>query len=488
MPLIQSSDLNEFEYSIGELSAICDQKLYDSYLFDLKQLEIILKSIKNLQQRKLAKTHLISELHFFWHKKLKLSISDIEQHLREINYVVDDQFREDTENLVEVLGDTTKLPNNWIVPDLLQKGCCYVFGGLPKTGKSLFTYSLIYSTVTGSKFLNRPVNPTKTYHYQLEESEFIRKKRLLYAGFGGKNCQEYEHNYFSCRKLDLTTDLNKLENFIVKNQIGLVVIDTLRASMLASGLKEIDESFGVYVGKLQKIANFSKCCILIVHHFKKDSNSRQLVQDLSGHSSISSNSDGMIGLYRSSDNQSVELITLPRDGTEIKIQYKIEYDSESNHRFLRLIRDSSYFSDPLTIQLLRFLWANQDKEYSLFELKEALGIQENLFAKFQQMINYLSDGCYVDTTFTNRGMRYSLSSNSRWMLENLSDNYSVNKKILDMQSLCSCSSYDDIQALTKDWSSDYKLEIFSNLTEDEKSYIKKLKKSHLEKIVIDKEF
>jgi len=438
-----------------------NRELLEEYLDDLKSYVEVEKQLKQASvddqfAQKLNLEYLFSLICKKWSFKLGYKDILIKNHITELSKKNKLYHLESYES---VISDDIDI-SDWILLDLIRKGSCVIFAGLPKVGKSIWTYNLIASVLLNKSFLNRATKSCNVLHLQLEESKSLRKKRLLRFGLTG----EIIGNYYSSRYFDITKDIVKLQDDIEKLSIDLVILDTLRASLEKSGLQDIDQATGNYIGRLQKVAIETDSAIIIVHHLKKQFTGNLRV-DISGHGSLFSNSDGAIGLYNLDNSNNIKLITLPRDGNPVEIIYTMEKKGSLTE--LTVLKDSSIIADIDFSNVIRVM-TSFDKYFTIEELSNLSNVDS---IKINKILDSLID--YDVCIYDEKNIKYKFDFSKKWLFEPYLD---TNKKIeFDLQKLINCTNYDEVLEVTKFWDKTYKKQIYAKLSDYEIQRIKAMK-------------
>jgi archaellum biogenesis ATPase FlaH len=345
-------------------------------------------------------------------------------------------------------------------------------------------------TVSG-EFLGLPVRTGNVLYLQLEEPLTTIKKRFRLAGFGNlENDEEAslvvnfgENRLRVERSFDLTTELDWLIKQIKKYEPALVIIDSLRKATAKSGHSENTNEFGKLVYGLQQVFSLTNTCGLVIHHLSKygqDKNKKfNLVERLAGHTSISSASDGLIGLFDESSNsdqqsgsKTVTLKTRPRDGFGVGVQYSWETSKEGIWDFKRL--DLSGPSKLIaTSKILRYLASNCDTYVDNRTIADALNTSISN-KDFLDGIQYLVELEILKTKMQDKKRFYCLPSESNWIVNPTSIKSLVSEAVIDANNLMRCNSKESIRNLTTSWDKNKKRDALSVLLENERIRINQL--------------
>jgi predicted ATP-dependent serine protease len=126
---------------------------------------------------------------------------------------------------LELLLDEPEEDIAWIIDGYLARGTLTLLAGPPKIGKTTLAYNLITAVANGQSVLKRTVLPAKVVVLALEEHrrDVVRRFREVREGL-----RETVKIYVG--PLPFTeTVLDEIVNFIEREKIGLVLVDTLHA-------------------------------------------------------------------------------------------------------------------------------------------------------------------------------------------------------------------------------------------------------------------
>ena len=369
----------------------------------------------------------------------------------------------------------------WLIPNLLMlNGVMYILAGEPKVGKSILVNFLIYAVAVSGSFMGYPCKTGKVMYLQLEESLDTMGERLFYAGFGRLTDENTSIAVnFRPDIVDIYRDFSVanggcdwLTDKIIETQPTLIIIDTLRASTQDSDASENTNEFGKLVAELQKVFVRTNTCGLLVHHMSKKSgksSSSSIVERLSGHTSIASNSAGILGLFHEEDkarNTSfLRLKTLPRSGTSIRIDYKLKTNPEGLWDLEKLDEDTP-IANGHTNKIILLLGTNPDTKFSQSDVRAYLKAENGTSysdAEFNRSVSYLTTTQIISKEFSRGRFRYFMPSESAWMVAPQELSGMVSPSILDANSLFRCRTRKQMKALIDAWEQSRKVSAYNEL-------------------------
>ena len=153
-----------------------------------------------------------------------------------------------------------------VIDGLLYSGT-YLFVGAPKVGKSFFMAQLAYHISTGLPLWNYTVHKGTVLYLALED-DYRRLQERLYRMFG-TDSKENLHFAICAKQLGSGLD-EQLQKFVREHpDTKLIIIDTLQKVREAGGEKFSYANDYEIVGRLKRLADNQKICLLLVHHTRK---------------------------------------------------------------------------------------------------------------------------------------------------------------------------------------------------------------------------
>lgn len=194
----------------------------------------------------------------------------------------------------EEIFDTAPDYCDWLLHDLLISDELSVLAAPPRAGKSLFALGLAKAVASGGNFLDRPVKKGKVFYVCVEDSQRKIKTRLKAQDWTREEMKAVEEiRNFTLDKLPELVELIKEE------KPALVVIDTL-SRVRSDANSESSAEMGKVLAPLQDIASENNCCVLVVHHTRKQGlitkESNEIFDSVRGSGAIRSTCRGMLVL------------------------------------------------------------------------------------------------------------------------------------------------------------------------------------------------
>lgn len=433
-----------------------NKELFNYYDEDLRG---YIKVISDKKTSTIQKNFFMNKLIEKWSPLLGFDKTQINQHIGDIQAPVSDMVTSFTlKQAMQHYDDTS----NWLVPNLLRTCGLYIIAGLPKVGKSLLIYFLMYSVAISGKFLGRPTQKGKVLYIQLEEPPGTIAERLFLSGFGDMLDDDtsltvnFGDQVLIERKFDLLYDIGWLIKKIKEYEPSLVIIDSLRMSSINSPHSENSGEFGKLVYRLQQVFNTTNTCGVLVHHMNKagakGGSDYSLVDSMSGHTSLSSATSGLIGLRReeTEDGPLITLKTLPRDGTPITITYRIK-PSDTGMWGLEKIWEDSPIGHPSTGKILRFLYQNMstDKKFTIAEIATGIGVSLG-DGEFRKCLEFLNSSQLIGSKYRG-GFKYFFPEGNEWLVNSSSIRDTFDPSVLDANMVIRCCTKKELQDLFMGW-------------------------------------
>lgn len=465
--------------------------LLEEYASDLKKFVKFMER-DGIPNKKQAIRLLRNKLASKWYPLLGFEPKNINADIQELMNPT--PVFERSMNLKKIL-ESYDPSDQWLIPNLLQAGGMYIFGAEPKCGKSLLAYQLAYSFAISGRFLGLPVKKGRVLYWQLEENKKTIASRVYMAGFGNKNDKgtsllvNFDPDALVVERIfDATVEIPYLQKRIMEYSPTLVIIDSLRASTANSEFSENSSEFGKIVAKLKQVFTQTDTCGVVIHHLSKEGAKNgqkgSLVNALSGSTSISSNSDGIIALfktkkedYNKDTNSPLTLTTLPRQGKPITIEYNM-VKLENGLDGLEVLSESADSNHELTGKLLRHFAANHGKAYIVKDLLSFGGTFE-----VKQSLGYLTENQTILAVHDGTQMTYVMPSESLWMVEPEKAAKQYSPAVLDAHTMMLCKDKRALYDLTHDWTRERRQAALKLLfSDEERQRLKELTTSFLYRV------
>lgn len=207
---------------------------------------------------------------------------------------------------------------DWLVYEILSPNELLVLAAPPRAGKSLLALALAKAVASGGTFLDRPVKQGKVLYINIEDSSGKVKRRLIaqeWTEAEAKNVTEL--NRFSLDQIEA------LEELIREESYSLVVIDTL-SRVRRDGYSENSSDMANALAPLQDIAAENNCCILVVHHTRKQGLETKATDDVfdsvRGSGAIRATCRGMLVLVKAKNNYRLVIENGETEGQDLAIR------------------------------------------------------------------------------------------------------------------------------------------------------------------------
>lgn len=162
-------------------------------------------------------------------------------------------------------------PTRWLIENLWISGGCGLFGGAPKSKKSLLTLSAAVAVASGGKLLSRYQAlqaPVLVFNAEdrIDETASRLRRMCVAQGIRFKDLPIHMINITGMR-LNKPDDMRKLSATVRRIKPGLVVLDPFRN--LFDG--DEDNSTAVSAGllPLRELQREYNCAVMLVHHMTK---------------------------------------------------------------------------------------------------------------------------------------------------------------------------------------------------------------------------
>lgn len=162
----------------------------------------------------------------------------------------------------EFIGEKIEA-RKWLIPRFIPCGALLLWYAGGGTGKSLLAYDALRSVGAGQKWLGMQCrNKSKCLIIQTEESQLDTKERLIYQGY----LEEVPDDVFYTDNFTFYM-IDELADFVKRNQIKLIMIDSLTTASKGSTSLEKDSSYADTLVELKnKIINPHECTVVLIHH------------------------------------------------------------------------------------------------------------------------------------------------------------------------------------------------------------------------------
>ena len=313
--------------------------------------------------------------------KFKVSVKDIDSLLRQKKQAEEARHVEDYVFNTDCLFEE-ELAEDFLVPGMLPRGGSVILAGDAKAGKTLLAYELAYAVATGGEFLGEKVPQGKVLLFQIERPK-KNLQRLLKRGFSSDLLK-------SSVRISTKYTPEILEQELAADNYTLVIIDSLTAINVDSGVSEWNKEYADPIYKMQPHIEKANATCVIVHHLNK-SNEAQGVRQLRGSSAIPGAVWGCLVLKHvlkqdpynkkkfvidpNETHRTLELVGLQdAGGAALDIELNVEDNSWINHGEVGISKEVVEARRTMKERILQALFNNYPNALSGMEIKEVLGI------------------------------------------------------------------------------------------------------------------
>jgi hypothetical protein len=270
------------------------------------------------------------------------------------------------------VGELLRLRANektsYIVKGLIPLGSLLLWVAPPKIGKSLmatqFAMAVAYSLLCNKSglFLGRQIDSGNVLIIQNEENVVTTTASRIYT-HGLQNLERDDPAMFSeminssrltvAKGLDIIEDRDLIVEYVNNNNIKLVVVDSLSASIRKSGLTEYNPETAAAVHQLQNKCHEHNFTVILIHHATKlDDNSDKFnaLKGIGGTSALSRFNDGIAKLMQTPKQPDcITLVTIPRQETPVSMVLRFTRD-EAGYWYFELVEDTTMLASDLELQ------------------------------------------------------------------------------------------------------------------------------------------
>lgn len=221
------------------------------------------------------------------------------------------------------LMDQQFLPKATLVDGLLTAGT-YILAGTPKIGKSFFVTQLCWCVSEGVPFLGLQTHKSTVLYLALEDTPERLQGRLANM-FG----TDWAGTNFHLKFREDTSGselMESLREFVFFNpDTRLIVIDTLQRVRENSGTSYSYAADYDEIKPFKDFTDINNVALLLVHHTRKNTESTNPLDQISGTNGLLGAADGGFVLYRSNGQ-----VFLDQTGRDLPSQrYVLQLDSAS---------------------------------------------------------------------------------------------------------------------------------------------------------------
>lgn len=230
------------------------------------------------------------------------------------------------------IRDYQEMPYSWRVDRIIGVAKICILAGKRSTLKSWMALDMALAVVDGKPFLDKFGTEKSSVLYIDREMGFDEiKKRLTIKG------KNFPENLFflseSSIKLDNPVNVLFLEEFIIKNKIGLIVVDTYRR-LISFDENDAGAVSKLFVDYLKPVCDRTKVSFLILHHEKKGEPQGDEMDMLRGSSDLANYTDTILQVMRKGLNLTLKQ-TKQRGAKELEpFAIKLETDEQTYFNFV----------------------------------------------------------------------------------------------------------------------------------------------------------
>ena len=237
------------------------------------------------------------------------------------------------------LMDTPLLPNALVVEGFLPAGT-YILAGTPKIGKSFLMTQLCWCVSEGADFLGYDTRQAAVLYLALEDTN-ARLQRRLNTMFGVD--WQGDHLHLAFRSIHMGDDLvQDLRDFVFEHpETRLIVIDTL---LRARGHDNGDYNYSADYRDVLPFKEFTDAhdlALILVHHTRKNKESANPFDQISGTNGLMGAADGAFVLYREKNETFLDFV-----GRDLPEQRYVLRFERANCQWELLRTDIPVYEDP----------------------------------------------------------------------------------------------------------------------------------------------
>ena len=194
---------------------------------------------------------------------------------------------------------------DWIIKSLIPARSVGVWTGKRGTMKTFLVLSAIYKLAQGGDFLERyPTKKCKILYLDKENGTpiIINRCGMIKNGMGVTENLEIGFICFSALKIDNPSDIQKIEEIIQKEQIGLLVVDTYRRGISFDENSAGDVSH-LFVDVLRPLVERNELTIILIHHDRKGQGQGDEMDEIRGSSDLANYTDFILKNERKGKNK-----------------------------------------------------------------------------------------------------------------------------------------------------------------------------------------
>lgn len=280
----------------------------------------------------------------------------------------------------EYIRNYEEKETGWLVDKILKPASINILAGKRSTFKSWIALNLSYCISKSLDFLDKfPCRKTNVCYIDRENGILLLKPRLNMIRKGLDIKEKCNIDFLSEEyiKIDKEKDVKRLENSIIKNKIGFLIVDTYRR-VISFDENDAGEVSRLFVDLLKPLCEKTGVSILLIHHEKKGE-SPDKMDMLRGSSDLANYVDSIIQLTRRGDIITFKQ-TKNRSGRELEpFSIKVETD-EVNHFTLNYLGIKETVDIKIQQKIIEWIMRTNLTEFQFNEAKkycESLDYKKN---------------------------------------------------------------------------------------------------------------
>ncbi|BAY12993.1 AAA family ATPase [Calothrix sp. NIES-2098] len=322
--------------------------------------------------------------------RYQISAKEFEQQCQAIQYAEKQtQKKPRLLALSEVFASEGKA-FQWQVEGIIPKGVSGMLSGLPGASKTLLTVDLAYCIVTGTPFLGEKVKPGKVLIINSDQPLNVTANYLSSRGFDDNDANIKVIGELHEMAAWTINDLVLLESYLQEFQPDLVIIDSIRATIINPlGIEEKSELIGYWLKKVERLVIKYSATLLWVHHDNKQKDYTG-VSRASGSTAIAGSVSFHYRIEKVSKDQSDphRILSMAKTRGYEPVTLKLMYDSTTgifqNMGHEGESPETARERQSLRQRIMEFLERNPGQKYELEEIQAAVG-GENVGVELSKM-------------------------------------------------------------------------------------------------------
>ena len=183
-------------------------------------------------------------------------------------------------------GPIIRQPLKWVLPGIIPEAGCGLIVAAPKVGKTRIAIEIALGLAAGSRPLGISTQRAQPVgFFSLEDGEYLFAERLASGMQGSRAKYHWDGHitrdlvweppvplslltHFSPVDLSTPEDQQRLYETILKNDLKLVIIDTLSMAIGKANVSDQKDMYAI-LKPMKEIAKATGCAIMFIHHTRK---------------------------------------------------------------------------------------------------------------------------------------------------------------------------------------------------------------------------